>query len=97
MKILVCSMAAIMLTGCVFVQTVGFDKEANTVTLQGETWVSKDKFQEEADKYCGKKANLVKMNEVVEGSETKVDNSKYGLTNAQTKPIKKAQYTFKCS
>ncbi|APJ04344.1 hypothetical protein [Silvanigrella aquatica] len=97
MRFLVCFASIIMISACVTVKMVGFDKESNTVTFQGEQWDSKEDFQKEADQYCGKKATLIKMNQITEGSQTTINNSNNGTTNAQTSSIKKYQYIFKCN
>ncbi len=86
----------LLFSGCISVQMVAFDKESNTVTFQGEEWTSKEDYQKEADTYCGKKATLIKMNQVTEGSSATVQKQSPGTTNAQIVPIKKNQYTFKC-
>lgn len=88
-------------TGCAHfttIQMVRFDKEANTVTFQGDEWDSKDDFQIEADNYCSKKAQLIKMNQINEGTKTTINNNpNNGTTSAKTIPIIKYQYTYKCN
>lgn len=97
MKFLLCFIAIIMLSGCTHVELTGFDKEANIVTFQGYGFASQDDIQKEADNYCGKKATLIKINEVREGTNTSINKTTENETNVRTAPIKNRQYTFKCN
>ncbi len=101
MKFLLPCVSFFVFAGCAHfktIQMVSFDKEAATVTFQGDKWNTKEDFQTEADNYCGKKATVIKMNQINEGSRTTIDNSPtQGTTSAKTVPIIKYNYTFKCN
>ena len=97
MKILLCLTTIVLFSACTHLRIVGFNKETNTVTVQGGKWATMDEYQQEADNYCGKKASLVNMSETVEGSHTNIYNSGTGTANATTTPIRRYQYTFKCN
>ncbi|WGL60495.1 hypothetical protein QEJ31_02620 [Pigmentibacter sp. JX0631] len=95
-----CVFFVFFITSCIHFQTIkviGFDKEKNTVTFMGEEWDTKEEYQKEADIYCKKKASLIKMIRVAEGTKTTVESDKNNnSTSAKTVPIIRYQYTFKC-
>lgn len=97
MKFLLCLSAITLFSSCAHLTIVGFDKEADTVTIQGGEVASLEDYQQEANNYCGKEAKIQKMTQTVEGVNLTVYNTGKGTSNAQTIPIKKYLYTFKCN
>ncbi|WP_186647066.1 hypothetical protein [Fluviispira vulneris] len=97
MRILLCLSTFILFSACTHLRIVGFNKDADTVTVQGGKWAAIDDYQKEANNYCGKEAKLLNMNETAEGLYAYIYNSGSGTANLQSIPIRRYQYTFKCN
>lgn len=102
MKFLAAVFAVVSFSSCTHLtlNIAGYDKKAGTVTIEGNQLATKQDFQLEADKYCGKKATLIKMVEIKDTSKESTKGiSEVSLKsfNTDSVPIKKYQYIFKCN
>lgn len=88
-----------MSAGCSHVKVVGFDKEANTVSVQGGRWDSEENIQKEAEKYCGGPVSLLRMGQRTVGAYTSANIQNYGESAqgfATTSSIHRNVYTYSC-
>jgi hypothetical protein len=69
-KILLLPILLFMISGCSHIKVVGFDKQANTVSVQGGRWDSEDDVRKEAEKYCGGPVDLLNMGQRTVGAYT---------------------------
>jgi hypothetical protein len=97
LSILVAS--ALMMSACTHIAVARFDKQANTVTIQGGKWASTEDYQKAAEKYCGGSATLLNMGQRTVGTYTTANVQSYGSSangSATTVGIQRYDYTFSC-
>lgn len=94
--------------GCSHIRVVAFDKQANTVSVQGGKWDSEEAIVKQAEQYCGTSVTILSMQERMVGAYTSSNasgnaqsygNSNYGSAygSAVTTGIRRNVYTFSCS
>ena len=101
MRNLITLLSLLFLIGCTHIRLVSFDRQVNTVTIQGGKWDKNQDYEKAAMEAChSSRVTLLKMDETSAGSETTYDNNFSGSANiigsATTTPIKRWNRTFKC-
>ena len=90
----------LILTACSHIRVVGFDKQANTVTVQGGKWASEAEIQKEAEKYCGGSVTLLRMGQRQVATYTQANVQSFGSSasgQATTVGIHRNDYTYSCN
>lgn len=73
---------------CSHIQTVGFNKEQNTVSVSGGKWAYPSEYEQEAQDYCQGPVKLMSMDTVNAGTQR--------LSRQTSMHIKRYVYTFSC-
>lgn len=96
MNVVAILLLSVFIAGCTHVAVVGFDKSANTVTIQGGKFDSERDMEVAAENYCKSPVTLVSMQQGNAGAYTSFNNS-FGNTNAVTTPIRRNFLTYSCN
>lgn len=77
------------LAACSHMETVGYNQEANTVSIQANKFTSQDEVEQSAQEYCGSSVKLVSMQQVGSGKFVRI-------TKNFSKETRRNVYTFRC-